>query len=280
MSINNLVQSDKSVKIRKFYKETNSKILIDVKWLLLGDNKSPYLSTDIRQVKINGIIVNGWQEQKEAIKILDPELYSLVNCGTCKTDGSGMHQAANMQYHFNLAREQLGKEIYTQEKHNEKLNILWQGIKDHNVFNVLFKARGASLHERLKEYQDKQGDFYKYKDFTKSYDHWVVQIGKNTTHYEIKSISKELKSYFEQLEQYRKLEKEYKYTTLKSNSDLWTSERLADYYNLDRLIVLEILCNKDSDQMIKSLSDNITNSNLNFLQEMTNKYQIPLVISK
>ena len=70
MSINNLVQSDKFVKIRKFYKETNSKILIDVKWLLLGDNKSPYLSTDIRQVKINGIIVNGWQEQKEAIKIL------------------------------------------------------------------------------------------------------------------------------------------------------------------------------------------------------------------
>lgn len=280
MYIENLTQSSKAVKIRKFDKETNSKVLIDAKWHLLGGNKQPYLSIDIRQVKANGEIIHGWEDQKETIKNLDKELYSLVNLHLTNLDGAGMHQTVNMKYHFNLAKEQFGKDIYTQEKHNKIMSGLWEEITGHELFNNLFVTHGESLHSYLKEYQNKNSAYYQYKDFDKSKSHWIKQIEKSIGVFKAEKLKPFIIDYFNKLEQYKNKQNEYKYKTLLSECGVYTHEKLADIYNLGKLEVLEILASVDSDELLDLISLEITANNLIVLEELTNKYEIPLVISK
>lgn len=129
MNISDLTKSSKAIKLRYFDKETKSKILMDVKWHLLGGNKLPYLSVDVRQVKLNGEIVNGWQEQKQAIAKLNQDYSSLINSHLCNTDGNGMPQASNMLYYFKQAKDTFGQDVYTSEKHQEKLKELTEKYK-------------------------------------------------------------------------------------------------------------------------------------------------------
>ena len=64
MNTLNLVQANKAVKLRYFDKTTKSKILMDVKWHLLGGNKLPYLSVDVKQVKKTRCYYSGMEGTK------------------------------------------------------------------------------------------------------------------------------------------------------------------------------------------------------------------------
>lgn len=282
MKISDLNQASKAVKLRFFDKETKSKILMDVKWQLLGGNKLPYLSVDVRQVKLNSEIVNGWQEQKQAIAKLNQDYSNLIKSHLCNTDGNGMHQASNMLYHFKQAKNTFGQDVYTSEKHQAKLKELWQSLENHKLYEWLFIDFGNSKDHYFKEYLDKNSDLYQYSNAAKSVKHWLNQI--KITCFNAKKKKEQLTSlltsYFETRDQYRKLEQDYKYKNLPSNSEVWTPQRLADRYNLPLEEVFTILATPDMQPLVQVYSDKIKDNNYIKLKELTEKYKIPLVISK
>lgn len=282
MNISDLTKENKAVKLRYFDKETKSKILMDVKWHLLGGNKLPYLSVDVRQVKLNGEIVNGWQEQKQAIAKLNQDYSNLINSHLCNTDGNGMHQASNMLYHFKQAKNTFGQDVYTSEKHQEKLKKLWQSLENHKLYEWLFIDFGNSKDHYFKEYLNKNSDHYNYSNADRSIKHWLDQI--KITCFDAKKkreqLSSLLTSYFETIDEYRSLEQDYKYKNLPNNSDVWTPQRLADTYNLTLEEVFTILSTPDMEPLVQVYSEKIKESNYKKLKELTEKYKIPLVISK
>lgn len=290
--ITNLTQKAKPLKLRHFCKETKSKILLDVCWSQLKGNKQPYLSVNIRQVKKDGVIVNGWQEQKQAISELNNKLSFIVNSGSCGLDGSGMHQQANMQYHFKLAQDQFGKDIYTQEKHNKTLSGLWQDIENHSIFNTLFKKLGTTLNKYLKEYHDKKSERYEYFNSDRAFKHWDHQIKGRYNIGMLNSWAKplnktngmtpqdQLKNYFDGIQQYKDLEREYRYKTLPRKDELWNAGKLAITYNLDIQQVYEILASLNTKDLVSVISEEITRKNYIKLKELQKEYNIPLVISK
>ena len=103
-------------KIKFVDKESNSKVLLSVYWSQLKDNKQPYLSVTIHQVKLNGSLVHNWQDQKDAIKQINLELFNIVNLHLSNKDGSrGVLENAN--YYYSLTRNQLTNPIkYTSEQ--------------------------------------------------------------------------------------------------------------------------------------------------------------------
>lgn len=171
MNIDNLKISTKPVRIRKFYKETKSKIIIDVGWSWLKGNAQPYLSVSIVSVKLNGEAVDFWQDQKTAIKTLDETLYNLVSLHLVSFDGLEMHEISNMAYYFKQCRNTLGRKIYTLEEHNEKLASLKNLL--HN-FELLGAVQG-NVRKYFLEYLDENSDHFKYFDKWTTVEHWKNQ---------------------------------------------------------------------------------------------------------
>jgi hypothetical protein len=108
MNTSNLITANKATRLRWSDRATKSKILMDVKWLWLKGNKQPYLSVDVQQVKKDGVSVDGWKEQKEAIKVLNSEFYTLISTHLVSLDsGEGFHQTANSKHHLDLTRKHI-----------------------------------------------------------------------------------------------------------------------------------------------------------------------------
>lgn len=61
MNIADLQQSNEALRIRKFNRKPNNKVLLDVQWHLLGNNKHPYLSVQVQQIVLNGQVVKDLQ---------------------------------------------------------------------------------------------------------------------------------------------------------------------------------------------------------------------------
>lgn len=267
--------------------KTRSKILLDVNWHQLGSNKYPYLSVDIKQVLFEGVQVDYWKLRKEAIKNLNPDLFNLVDNHLIDTSC----KPSTVEYHFNLAQKQFGKEIYTQEDHAQKLKNIWDKLNKHEVFNFLTKHTGSVICISLRKYLNKSGDLYKYKDFKNSYNHWLKQIESllgNHSIYKFKQPYKRgsdsgfnlLKNFFDTLEDYRKLDREYRYASLPSKNDLWDAERLANHYNLTLNNVYVTLSKPDMKPHLEHLIKKIQENKLKILQKLTDQYKIPLVTNK
>ena len=144
-----------------------------------------------------------------------------------------MHQTSNMQYYFRQAKDQFGKDIYTQEKHNSLMGDRWDQIKDHTLFTKLSKLCGYHLASWIKKYLNKNDDLYIYKDFNKSFDHWLDQISKSVGVFKTEAIKPLLKDFFNKLDEFRSLEKQHKFKRLPSDRDIWTPERLSNTYDLE-----------------------------------------------
>lgn len=283
--ITNLAQSTKPLKLRHFCKETKSKILLDVCWSQLKGNKQPYLSVNSRQVKKDNIVIS-YNEQKEVIKEINKDFYFLLCAHLSNTDGSRMHQHANMQYHFKLAQDQFGKEIYTSEKHNKKASNLLYSLQNHELFSFLFKDFGYSKDIYFSGYLDRNSDKYLYSNSVRSIKHWTEQIEVPYNRFNIKKYKQKLESlltdFFEGIDNHRRLTSSYKYKNLPSNRELWTPKKLSEYYNLTLVEVMMVLAETDQDNkqaLIKLYSDSIKEKNLIILKELTEKYKIPVVYS-
>ena len=290
MDIKNLEISNTALKLRHFDKETKSKILMDVKWHLLSNNKQPYLSVNVRQVKHNGIVFNNWgDEQKAVIEEINKDFSFLLAAHLSTPDGSGMHQLANLQYHFKLTQDHFGQDIYTSEKHNDKMVKLWDVLENHSLFTFLFKDFGHSKDVYFKEYLNKTNDKYLHSNANISVEHWINQINlpereslRNSKTYKEK-LENSLISFFGGIDQYRKLEGDHKYKNLPNNNGVWTPQKLGGYYNIpleNVMVVLSTIMQEEKQALIKAYSDQVTAKNKIKLEELTNKYKIPLVITK
>ena len=291
MKTSDLYTASKAIKLRHFDKDTNSKILLDVKWLQLKGNKHPYLSVDVRRVKSNGVSIEGYSKERIAImKGLNLDFAFLAESGCCNLDGSGMHQVSNVHYHFKLAKDSFGKYVYTSEDHQQKLSTLKDNLDGHPIFKTLFKELGHSKDKYLKEYLNTNGDLYQYFNSDRAFNHWNPQFKKNFNGGGMlnrwgKSFKSgeptpenHLKNFFDTLQELKKLREDFKYKTLPSVKDVWTPDRLAKVHNIPLEQVFYILSNVDMEPLIKPYSDMITATRYAKLKELTIKYKIPLVI--
>lgn len=192
---------------------------------------------DVKQaIKSGEDITYNREEQKSFISEFAPEYENMIRLDRVNLDGRTIDDVANSIYfaketlkHF--ADVTLNGAPYTQEDHNEELKILWGGVVNHKIFTAS-NIKWPLLCDSLKKYQDKQGDLYKYKDFTKSVCHWVAQSEKAIGVMATKYTKPLIIDYFDKLSKYRELEAKYKYKTLPVKRDLWTIDRLANHLNI------------------------------------------------
>lgn len=271
--INIETTSNKAKRIRWSDIKTQSKIILDIKWHQLGGNKYPYLSVDIKQVKKNGEIVHCWQKQKQTIRVLNKDLFTLVDNHlkniTC-FDG-------NVGYVFKKALKYFGKTTYTQEDHTERLNQIYDQLLDHKILKLV----KWDIEKYLKEYLNQNSDLYKYKNFDDSFDHWENQIARYENPYTYtKRIKPALRDYFDLLKGHRKLKEQYKYRTLPSRSEIITYKDVAIRYNVSECKVLKILASGCKSKELEAIEKEIQINIEKDLQELTEKYNIPLVTTK
>jgi hypothetical protein len=269
-------------KIKFVDKENKSKILLTVYWDKLKGNKQAYLSVTINQVVLNGTRIEGWKEQKEAIKLINLELFNLVSLHLMDMDGSNV-TLSNASYYYSLTKNQLHEPInYTREQKQKDLLAYKQILNDPLVFSTIEKHCGVKALINLKEYLIESGDLFKYKDFTTSFDFWVKNYS-NSTSYGYSSgkmITKKLtemfKVFFETLTKYRKLKQDYK--TYPSLNDIWTPERLTDFLGCDISRVYEMLVAGNTDTLTAIVKEQ-EQADLVFINEMTVRYNIETIYS-
>lgn len=245
------------------------------------------LKVNIKQVLIDGEAVYCWDKQKQAIKDLDSDLYDLVRlCGE-SLEGNNSHFTYNAKYFAKQCLNSLGKTIYTFEDHREQLQQLKDGVHNHKIFDRLFTLFGGWAVGHIKEYLAESGDLFKYKDFSKSFDHWNEQFSKRDRSFSSfgrdKPLGKKtgntpqeaLKSFFSKLDEYRSLQKQYQFKTLPSKSDLWDCSRLAEYLSCDIGNIYKVMCSSSEEVFNTELEKLISvcvKTRQNRLRELIEKY--------
>lgn len=218
-------------RLKKYDTKAGHKVLLH---LYVKDN---CFYCDVKQA-INGSkdLTYTSKDRDNFIDEFSPEYKNMIRLAGLGLDGRSAHDLANSIYfaketlkHF--ADVTLNGAPYTQEDYNEELKILWGDVVNHKIFTSS-KFKCPLLRDSLKKYQDKQGDLYKYKNFTKSADHWVAQSEKDNGVMATKYTKPFIIDYFDKLSKYRDLEAKYKYKTFPVKRNLWTIERLANHLKI------------------------------------------------
>lgn len=285
MNIADLQQSNEALRIRKFNREDNSKVLLDVRWHLLGNNKQPYLSVQVQQIIKDGVRARHWQDQKKALKKIDQDLFELINLHLSPLDGSDQ----NVGYFIDQCKEQFGKEVYTSQIYQQEKRQLEIELKDHVIFNYIAKIPPA-YKEYLKEYMDQNNDRFKYLNKDRSIAHWKDQLnniilksyGVFKQKEQHKKVNTAIEDFFNKVEELKQLIDKYKYKSLPSKNDLWSVERLAKYLNITICNCYQLIGQTGNQYTLskQEISERLKNINKNKLLRLTEKYNIPLVVTK
>ena len=176
--------------------------------------------------------------------------------------------------------------------HQTRLIVLWASIEQHSIFKTLAKQLGEGINIQLKEYIDKNEDRYNYINAERAFNHWNPQIQKRfnsgrVTNYWVKPFDKkaisgesQLKDYFDKIEEYKTLSKKYEYKSLPTNDQVKTPQKLADQYGLTLDKVFVLLADPDMKDQLEIISNEMAIKNKEILYKLTEKYNIPLVITK
>lgn len=277
MNITN--ESSKPVRLRFFDKSSNTKIILDVCWKQLKGNKLPYLSTSLQHVKVNGVVCNTWESSiREQLKELVHELHTLLNSHLNNIEC----YPSNVLYHFQLAKEQFGKKVFTQEDYNKLIIDKNTNLENHQLFKTLKILRLLSYNQvfmgMVKDVRS--GKFYKgYKFIDRLKDSIKSEIYRSDYSRKIggSTISDIIDQFFRDANEIQELISKYKYKTLPNKSDLWNVSRLVKTYNLSELEVFKILSSTDLKTTLSPMLEIIQNNTKNSLQVLTDKYKIPLV---
>jgi len=242
--------------------KSKSKILLDVYWSKLSSNDLPYLSVSIEQVRLNGENVGNWQDQKAAIKLIDPEFSEIVNFHLYDPNGYGMNFIANNLYYFEQLRAdvfnlKISKESYTELQDQLVDNFMLNFKTIHNNFvnkNILYY---------IKRRHYNNSDFIVW--FKKTYNVWPCD----------KRIIKALNNLEAFKTKYHLLSDRIK--GAKSRSDIWSIEKYCNLSGIDQDIVKELLLDADYNNKLKILLTSQTVLNRVRLEELTNKFNLTTI---
>jgi len=250
----------------------------------LSGNKHPYLSVNIKSVVSHGKRLESCNDEnkedyKNTLKRLNPDLYFLYqNDLTSMGDYNQMHEIANGYYFIEQCRKYMWREdILTKTGLRDmKKDIEDQVLK---ICDKLLKALRLNKITAFKSFNDSVLEAVKnpYQSLTKL-ELWVSKascVGHLTR-------SKVVRETFEVLEglqsHYKELgdTKEY---NLPCDKDIWTIERLAEYFDLNvdttRRLVLDC---KSKEDLAREFQERIEQRGTR-LESLTEKYNIPVIKS-
>ena len=239
---------------------SRSKIIMECCWTKLQGNTCAYLSTSIHQVKLNGVKIEGREEQKKAIKSLSVDHYDLLRLHLCDPFGFDLHMIANSTYHF----EQLRYDMFHMSVSKESLRDLQDQLVDSFMTNF-DKIKGYRIKEKLLERIKRK------HSNDDSFVAWFVRAFYSNTF----SASR-IKTVFDNL---KPLKTEYhKYESMiskaKSLKDIWTIDRYCDYSGFSIEQVSSLLLDPDYKIKLESLLTKQALKNKIRLEELTIKFNL------
>lgn len=243
--------------------KSRSKIILNVNWEKLSANDLPYLSVSIEQVRLNGEVVGNWQDQKAAIKLIDPEFSELVKFHLYDPNGYGIHFITNNIYHF----EQLRNDVFNLSVSKESYIELQDQLV--NNFMVNFKTiktlnlKEVFLTHIKKPLYNNNLNFIKW--FKSAY---------HVSHFE-KRVINGLSNLAFFKKDYHLLSDKIK--GAKSRSEVWTIEKYVNMSGIDQDMVRELLLDQDYKIKLKKLLTAQAFLNKLRLEQLTNKYSIKTI---
>lgn len=246
--------------------------------ILLKVEYTDHLSVDIKQCIVNGETIYGYQEQEQSIQLLDNDLFDLINLSGVDNFRSNCH------YYAKQCKKYLGETVYTYEDHCNKLQQYKEQLHNHKVFNQLFRVFGDWAVGYIKQYLIETKDLFQYKDFKKSFDYWDSQFSKkggmqytplrkNATY----SCRQNLENFFLTLEEYRSLQRKYRFITLPRESEVWDCEKLANYFMCEVTEIYPIMCSPEQasfKSQLDILIDHVVRYRSERLNELLDKYDV------
>lgn len=269
MDIQDLKVSNKPKRLRWFDKQNKHKIILDICWSHLKRNKEPYLSVSIIQVKKGGVPVQGWKEQKQVIKDLHCDFYSLVSLHCCGFSDND-RELSNMFYHYELTKKCLAENARTKEEIQSEIDEVYKTLKESREYKLISTNVHYSGVELLISYIE---DPYKQKHHIENLanklfssvrlygrpDNFIKLV--ISTHNQITKLNKEKQSAV-------------------SVKDVWTVDRFKNTYDLgqDDIIFLFTTHGINKEDFKQAISFNWECKHNSVLQ-LSEELEIPLVRS-
>ena len=277
-----------------------NKIIMDVCWQHLRGNSSPYLCVSVRTVKQGGVLVHSWEDQKAAIKSINPDFGLLLDHHlTHKVDASKLVQDAidSAWSSVQKARRDIFERPITKEDYQQqidaKISEYREFLKQWTKKNIGFPVRNVpesckridastirgTINNIVANRLDLLPTFFARKPYT-GYAYRFLLTGKyDVEDYTVYQWEKDLLQYeplglntfTDNLKALLSMQKH-----APSSKNVYTKQSLADKYGVAIDVVNQLLVAEDKELLKNILAPEIENQ-YNNLIALTDQYEIPTV---
>lgn len=271
-----LPESNKALRLRVFDRATKSKVIVDVQWYWVGSNKAPHITTDLIQVKKDGVILDHTLSHSERTKIaceIAPEFAPFLNSHLVNWNSNGSD--ANGIYYAKQTIKHCVEHEGTKEELTAHRDQVWADLWGCKFGQQLTKV--INLQDTIKKSFDCMFGVHNLDNtksqIIKNWEKWTRDPSWTKKPQNIKTWITKLESAHNRYRHFNKLASD-----ATPAADVWTVQRLSSYTGID-VNELAFLLLGDFDTLESRLRDEGL-VQIEQLKRLSIKLQIPLVITK